>query len=258
LCFVLGSASAFAQDSGVAGLVTDATGAVMPGVTVEASSPALIEGSRQAVTDSAGRYSIVQLRPGEYTVTFVLPGFSTVKRENIELTANFTANVSAERKVGALEETILVSGASPVVDVQNVTRSTIISSEAINALPTNKSWHGLGVITVGINSRTVDVGGAAGEQQNHLTAHGSVVTDFVVQLEGMNASNFAQGSYSNSSIQATDASTEELVYELGAISADVAGGGVRINIIPKQGGNRFSGSPFANGMTEAWQSNNFT
>ena len=95
------------------------------------------------------------------------------------------------------------------------------------------------------------MGGAAGEQQNHLTAHGSVVTDFVVQLEGMNASNFAQGSYSNSSIQATDASTEELVYEIGAISADVAGGGVRINIIPKQGGNRFSGSAFLNGAAES-------
>ena len=249
---------AAAQESRIAGLVTDATGAVLPGVTVEAASPVLIEGSRTAVSDAAGRYAIVQLRPGTYTVSFTLPGFSTVKRDGVELTTNFTANINAEMRVGALEETITVSGSSPVVDVQNVVRSTVINADAINSLPTNKSWHGLGVITVGINSRTIDVGGAAGEQQNHLTAHGSVVTDFVVQLEGMNASNFAQGSYSNSSIQATDASTEELVYEIGAISADVAGGGVRINIIPKQGGNRFSGSAFLNGAAESWQGNNFT
>jgi hypothetical protein len=258
LVVVCAATLASAQESGIAGLVIDATGAVVPGVTVEASSPALIEGVRTAITDAAGRYAIVQLRPGTYTVVFTLPGFSTVRRDGIVLTAQFTASVNAEMKVGALEETIIVSGASPVVDVQNVTRSTIVSSEAINSLPTAKSWSSLGVITVGINSRTIDVGGAAGEQQNHLTAHGSVVTDFVVQLEGMNASNFAQGTYSNSSIQASDASTEELVYELGAISADVPGGGVRINIIPKQGGNRFSGSAFGNGMIEAWQANNFT
>ena len=118
-------------------------------MTVEAASPVLIEGSRTAVSDAAGRYAIVQLRPGTYTVSFTLPGFSTVKRDGVELTTNFTANINAEMRVGALEETITVSGSSPVVDVQNVVRSTVINADAINSLPTNKSWHGLGVITVG-------------------------------------------------------------------------------------------------------------
>ena len=105
-------AKATAQ-SAIAGLVTDTTGAVMPGVTIEAASPVLIEKARSVVTDSQGRYTIVDLRPGTYTVTFTLPGFSTVKREGLELPANFTATANAELRVGALEETVTVSGATP-------------------------------------------------------------------------------------------------------------------------------------------------
>src|SRR5437667_6664268 len=106
--------------SSIAGVVKDATGAVMPGVTVEAASPVLIEKVRTAVTDAAGQYKIINLVPGTYSVTFSLTGFNTVKRDGIELTAAFTANVNADLKVGALEETITVSGQAPTVDVQNV------------------------------------------------------------------------------------------------------------------------------------------
>src|SRR4029453_18104818 len=102
----------------IAGVVRDTSGAVMPGVTVEAASPALIEKVRSVVTDGQGLYRIVDLRPGSYTVTFTLPGFSTFKREGIELTTSFTAQVNAELKVGALEETVPVSGEAPVVDIQ--------------------------------------------------------------------------------------------------------------------------------------------
>src|SRR5205814_3240853 len=115
---MLSSASASAQ-SAFAGLVKDTTGAVLPGVTVEASSPALIEQSRSVVTDEHGQYKIVDLRPGTYTVTFSLPGFNMVKRDGIELPANFTAPVNADMRVGALEETVNVTAESPVVDVQN-------------------------------------------------------------------------------------------------------------------------------------------
>src|SRR3954470_20865448 len=110
----------FAQSSAIAGVVRDTTGAVMPGVIVEASSPALIERVRSATSDERGQYKIVDLRPGTYVVTFTLPGFSTVKREGIELTTGFTATVNADLKVGTVEETITVSGAAPVVDTQNV------------------------------------------------------------------------------------------------------------------------------------------
>src|SRR5215467_8172653 len=117
---------ALAQSTGIAGVVRDTSGAVLPGVTVEASSPALIERVRTVATDSQGQYKIVDLRPGTYEVTFTLTGFSTVKREGIELPAQFTATVNADLRVGALEETITVSGASPVVDTQNVIKRNVI------------------------------------------------------------------------------------------------------------------------------------
>ena len=122
-------AAAWAQSaSGIAGIVRDTTGAVLPGVTVEAASPALIEKIRTVVTDDQGLYRIIDLRPGTYTVTFTLPGFSTVKREGIELTASFTATVNADLRVGDLEETITVSGQSPVVDVQNVVQQRVMTT----------------------------------------------------------------------------------------------------------------------------------
>src|SRR5262245_20819976 len=128
-------ASVLAQGgtSGIAGTVRDATGAVMPGVTVEASSPALIEKVRAVVSDEQGQYRILGIVPGIYAVTFSLPGFSTLKREGIELTANFTATVNADLRVGSLEETVTVSGQSPVVDVQNTAARNLISREAIEA-----------------------------------------------------------------------------------------------------------------------------
>src|SRR3982750_2067347 len=113
------------SNSSIAGVVKDSSGAVLPGVTVEASSPALIEKARTVFTDSAGQYKIVDLVPGVYTVTFTLTGFTTVKREGIELTSSFTANVSADLRVGTLEETITVSGQSPTVDVQNVIQTRV-------------------------------------------------------------------------------------------------------------------------------------
>src|SRR5437868_13872412 len=125
--FVVGSmlvlgfpALVLAQASAIAGVVKDSSGAVMPGVTVEASSPALIERVRSVTTDERGQYKIVDLRPGTYQVTFTLPGFATIKREGIDLPATFTATVNADLRVGALEETVTVTGASPIVDTQNV------------------------------------------------------------------------------------------------------------------------------------------
>src|SRR5438093_9646100 len=124
-CVVLAPVSAFAQAS-VAGAVKDSSGAVLPGVTVEAASPALIEKVRTAVTDGTGRYRIENLRPGEYTVTFELPGFSTIKREGVELMGTSTSTISADLKVGTVEETITVTGEAPIVDVQSTSRQTVL------------------------------------------------------------------------------------------------------------------------------------
>ena len=122
------------QDSGIAGLVRDTTGGVLPGVTVEASSPALIEGVRAAITDGQGRYNVIDLLPGAYVVTFRLPGFNTIRREGIELTAGFTAPVNVQMQVGSLEETITVTAASPQVDVQNVRQQEVVSQELLSVL----------------------------------------------------------------------------------------------------------------------------
>src|SRR5262245_44675238 len=120
--FLLLPLAAFAQSSSITGVVKDTSGAVMPGVTVEAASDVLIEKVRSAVTDGAGQYRIVDLRTGTYTVTFTLTGFNTVKREGIELPSEFVGTVNAEMQVGALSETITVAGETPIVDVQSAER----------------------------------------------------------------------------------------------------------------------------------------
>ena len=241
-----------AQDTAITGTVRDGSGGVLPGVTVEAASPALIEKVRTVVSDDRGEYRIVDLRAGAYTVTFTLPGFSTVKRDGIELTGGFTASVNAEMRVGALEETITVSGQAPVVDTSTVAARKTITKDAIDALPTGKNWNGIGQITVGIVSNQVDVGGSSGEQQNQVSIHGGSYTDNVRTMDGMILSNFACN-YSCTGLSSNDSSTQELTYDIGALSAEVAGGGVRINIVGKDGGNQFMGNGFASYADGKWQ-----
>ena len=124
--------------SAIAGVVKDSSGAVLPGVTVEASSPVLIEKTRAAVTDGAGQYRIIDLRPGEYTVTFTLEGFNTVRREGLALPGNFTATIDVELRVGALAESITVSGLTPIVDVQSATQQQVLTRELLDAIPTGR------------------------------------------------------------------------------------------------------------------------
>ena len=149
LLFMPGTLMGQSATGAIAGLVADTTGAVLPGVSVEVTSPALIEKVRTAVTDDQGRYQIVELRPGNYVVTFTLPGFSSVKREGIELTTGFTATVNAELRVGAVEETVLVSGASPVVDTQNVRQQTVLTRQVLDAIPATKTVQSYAALTVG-------------------------------------------------------------------------------------------------------------
>jgi len=138
------------QNPSIAGTVTDASGSVLPGVTVEASSPALIERVRSVVTDGNGQYRIVDLRPGAYTVTFQLTGFSTVRREAIELTVGFTATISAELRLGAVEETITVQGSSPIVDVQNVNQIRVVTRELLETIPTGRGFANFATLVPGV------------------------------------------------------------------------------------------------------------
>ena len=178
-----------AQNTGIAGVVRDTSGAVMPGVTVEAASPALIEKVRSVVTDAQGLYSIIDLRPGVYTVTFTLPGFTTVKREGVELTGAFTATVNAELRVGAVEETITVTGEAPTVDTHNVVQQRVVTGEERAKLPTGRHTISItelipGVTTAGSGHPTGhDVAGIAA-QRGAAMIHGSRINDFASQIDG--------------------------------------------------------------------------
>jgi hypothetical protein len=248
---------AFAQGGEIAGLVKDVTGAVMPGVTVEAASPALIEKVRSVVTDQQGLYRIIDLRPGSYTVTFSLTGFTTVKREGIQLSAGFTAPVNAEMKVGGLEETITVSGASPIIDTQSVAKRQVLGRDVIDALPTAKTWNTIGNTVVGVQmavnpGSTPDVGGSGAEAAVNVSIHGS--GQVRIQMNGFNEGNTS----SSTALSTNDAAIEDVSYELSAISVEVASGGIRVNLIPKEGSNRFSGMLFGNYSGRSMNSSNFT
>src|SRR5712675_301079 len=160
LLLVLVPAMAFAQAS-ITGVVKDASGAVLPGVTVEAASPVLIEKVRSVISDASGQYRIVDLRPGTYSVTFSLPGFSTVKREGIELSGSFVATVNGELKVGTLEETITVTGETPIVDVQSAKVQQTVSKDIIAAIPSSRNAGGIQALIPGM-STTTDSGGISG------------------------------------------------------------------------------------------------
>jgi hypothetical protein len=242
--------------SGIAGIVRDATGAVLPGVTVEASSPALIEKVRTVASDGEGQYQIIQLVPGVYAVTFSLAGFSTFKREGVELTANFTATVNADLKLGEISETITISGQSPVVDVQNTAARNVLSAAVLDALPTNKTMAAFAALTPGLGAGagTLDVGGGQGEQSIRMFIHGGHGGEQRVYLNGMNVS----GDGSNWGFIPDPMSTEEVSVGVGGALAETSLGGVSVNHIPKDGGNRFSGSFFTDYAGHSLQSDNLT
>ena len=146
---VLAPIAAYAQAS-ITGVVKDTSGAVLPGVTVEVASPALIEKTRSTVTDGSGLYQIISLPPGTYTVTFTLTGFNTVKREGIELTGSFVASINADMKVGAVAETITVTGETPLVDVQSAAVQKVVTKEVVDAIPTGRLGINLAALQPGI------------------------------------------------------------------------------------------------------------
>jgi carboxypeptidase family protein len=242
--------------SAFAGVVKDATGAVLPGVTVEASSPALIEKVRSVTTDANGAYKIENLRPGTYTLTFNLPGFSTVKKDAIELQSNFTSTINAELKVGAMEETVTVSGESPVVDVQSNTKAQVLPREVLDAVPTAHTIQGVGQLVVGVTLTAPDVGGSQAMQQTYFTVHGLGAAQTSLMMDGM----IINGLQGDGAIQTytNDAGNQEMVYQTGGGTVDSPTGGVKINMIPKEGGNRFSGSLFQGYESTSLQSDNLS
>ena len=245
------------QSSGIAGVVRDTTGAVLPGVTVDARSPALIEQVRTAIADGEGRYNIVNLRSGVYSVTFTLPGFSTVIREGVELTAGFTAAINAELAVGALEETVTVSGVSPLVDVQNVRQQNVVTAELLKVLPSSTmTVSDIAAVTPGM-SGTVNVGGSSGTYSMNSVAvasfHGK--RQAKTMYDGMRVNNM-EGAGSTTGFIVSPNTLEEWTVETGGGTAETDASGLVVNYIPREGSNSISGDFSALFSNDSLQSNN--
>jgi hypothetical protein len=247
-------AVAYAQAS-IVGSVKDNSGAVMPGVTVEASSPVLIEKTRSVITSGTGQYAIVDLRPGIYTVTFTLPGFNTVKREGIELTGNFVASVNVDMRVGALEETITVSGEAPTVDVTSSKRQQTISGDVIAAIPSSRQYFGLTTLVPALNIQGNDIGGASGPIFSVFQIHGGRRNEGQVLVDGLSMGFQGMGV----SFYVPEVGTaQEVTFSLSGGLGEAPTGGPQMNIVPRAGGNTFSGSLFVTGANGAMQGDNIT
>ena len=250
-----------ASAQAIGGTVTDETGGVLPGVTVEARSPALIEQVRSTITDGSGQFQIVALETGTYTVTFTLPGFSTLVREGVELSTGFTANVDAQMAVGQLAETVTVTEATPVIDVQNVARNETIDREIFEALPTSRTYDAMALLIPAMNVQggptttvAADTSGITGMGNNRLSIHGSRDSDASMMLDGLDVNLVAfEGAPEGTPL---DTAIAEYVYDYSANMAEVETGGVRLNLIPKEGSNTFSGGFYTDFTHSSWLSNN--
>ena len=250
---LLAPAIAVAQSS-IAGTVTDDTGGVLPGVTVEASSDVLIEGSRVVFTDGTGNYNIIDLRPGVYSVIFTLPGFGTQVRDQLVLGADVALPIDVQMSVGSVEETITVSGETPVVDVQQVQRIEVMTRETQEAIPTGRSMWSYALLIPGVKVHKPDVGGTAGVQQSEMMGRGLDASNTTIEVDGMMINTMISDgryqAYLNPMLAA------ETSYTTSGQGAETQTGGLRINMIPNEGGNQFSGNWFTGFTPGNWQAKN--
>ena len=246
---LLAAGTASAQQIG--GTVTDTTGGVLPGVTIEVRSPDIIEQVRTAVSDGAGQYLVVALEPGTYSVTYTLAGFSTLVREGIVLTTGFTASVDVQLAVGDVQETVTVSGASPVVDIQNNLQRQIMDRDVIDTVPTGKSFQSYALLVPGVavssqfgTSLNQDAGGITAQTMGALAVHGGRARDGTTALNGMDVSNAFSGGQGQMFGLVSDGGMEEMSVEVAGHSAEAQLGGVQVNLVPREGANEFSGAFF--------------
>jgi hypothetical protein len=257
LTFLLLTPALSRAQSSITGTVRDASGGVLPGVTVEAASPVLIEKTRTSITDGSGQYRIVDLRPGTYTVTFTLTGFSPVKREGYVLQADFVATLNSELKVGGLEETITVSGESPVVDVQTTRQQRTLDLDLVQSIPAAR---GYAAVMLLIPSMVQSGGG----NQNVQLSPGMIVfggrggrgNEGQSQIDGLGTGAAINGGgvsgYGNLEL------AQEVVMTTAGGLGEAEQGGPLVNFIPKTGGNTFQTRAFYSGMSGWMQSSNFT
>jgi hypothetical protein len=254
LCLTALTSEGLAQ-SAITGSVRDTSGAILPGVTVEASSPVLIEKLRSVVTDERGSYRIVDLRPGTYSLAFNLPGFGTIKRE-IELQSNFTATINVEMTVATLAESVTVSAEMPVTDVENNQKVQVLPREVLDSVPTAHTIQSVGQLIVGVTLSAPDVAGSRAMQQTYFSVHGAGAAQTTVLMDGM----IINGLQGDGAIQSygNDAGNQEMVYQTGGGTVDSPTGGLKVSMVPKEGGNEFHGSLFAGYESSGLQSDNLS
>jgi hypothetical protein len=253
-CVLLIPSGVFAQVA-LAGTVKDSSGAVLPGVTVEAASPVLIEKTRSAVSDSTGQYRIESLQPGTYSVTFTLAGFSTLKREGVEVSGTGVVSINADMKIGGVAETITVTGATPVVDIQSTKTAVTFDNEAMRNLPAVRSYSYVLTAVPGIQSNITDVN--TGPVFAIFPVHGGRGVESRLTVEGMNISNPPGGNQPPNYTADIGNSAEVTVQTAGGLG-EFETAGVTMNIVPKQGGNSLSGLFASSGFSGGMQSDNYS
>jgi hypothetical protein len=242
----------------ISGVVRDPSGGVLPGVTVEASSPALIEKVRSVVTDGTGQYRIVDLRPGTYSITATLAGFTTVKRDGIELSGAMTATIPIEMRVGALEETIVVTGETPIVDVQSVRRQTTLDNDVLTTVPTARSWAATAMLIPGI----VTQAGASADVQitPQMTVFGGMGgrgNEGRMQVDGLGTGAALNGGGVSTYVADISNAAEVVTTTSGGLGeAEV--GGPTLSIVPKSGGNTVSGQIYLSGVSKGMVGSNYS
>ncbi len=246
---------ALAQSSSITGVVRDASGAAIPGVTVEAASDVLIEKVRTAISDSNGQYRIVDLRAGTYTVTFTLQGFATYKRSDLALTTDFVATVNADMRVGQVQETVTVEGESPIVDVQSAKRQRTLDSELIQAIPSARSYNGIVRLIPSMTGGGNDVVLSPG--MIVFGSRGGRANEGRVQVDGLNTGASLNGGGVSGYRQDLENASEVSISTSGGMGENEIGG-IAMNIVPRTGGNRFTGHAFVTGFNDSLQSDNYT
>ena len=241
LLLLASDAAAQVQTGSIVGLVTDSSGAVLPGVTISVSGARLIGGVQTFVTDASGTYRFDRLPPGDYQVTFELQGFKTVNRADIRVSAAFVATVNAKLEVGSVAETVTVTGESPTVDTRSNLQQTVMSQEILEGIPSGRDPWSLARLIPGVQVSTYDVGGTQSIQQSGLSAHGSAGSDVSFHIDGATV-NWPGGGGGSTMMYYDQGMFEEVNYMTSAIPAEVMAGGISINMVTKDAGNAWRGN----------------
>src|SRR3954451_6590890 len=255
---LLASTHAFAQGGGASttgsinGKVADTSQAVLPGVTVTVASPSLM-GVQTAVTDGGGNYRFPALPPGTYTVTFELPGFNTLKRENIQISMGFTAAVNVELAVASLQETVTVTGDSPVIDTSSTRVQQNFKLEALQEIPNSRDLWSLLALTPSVTMGRIDVGGNRAGTQTGYTAYGYSGQNRVL-VEGINTTEGTAGA----GFYVDYGSFEEVFLGTIAQGAEMPTPGVQSQMLGKSGGNKFQGEIYQDYERNGMISDNIT